>query len=160
MAFDAGAATYTGKAAPPKRVGITTVWWAFRTAINCTATGVKLDDTEHSRRSAKGLTDTLTFTNGLTGSQWADGARPTPSGIAGCDAASIHWTLTPQQDGTLTGSETITVESGCTSAGNATTTPFTATRTSNTVVQPLGNHCVLCQLPVIKAPGHIRCRPL
>jgi hypothetical protein len=127
MVFDASAATYFGKAAPPKRVGIGTVWWAFKSSCNalgCTASGVKVDDTDHSRRAATGLTDTFTFKDG----QWVDIVRPVPSGIVGCDAASIHWTLTPRPDDALVGRETITVESGCTSAGNGVNTPFTMTR--------------------------------
>jgi serine/threonine-protein kinase len=129
MAFDAGAATYTGKAAPPKRTGIDTIWWAFRstcTAAGCTASGVRLDPDNHSVRRSRGDFNDTTLT--YAGGQWANGATSIPPGIPGCSAADVHWTLQPQTDGTLTGSETVTVEGDCTSAGNAITTPIVATR--------------------------------
>jgi hypothetical protein len=70
LVFDIGAATYSGHAAPPKRTGVETIWWAFRsscTPVSCTASGVKLDNTDHTVRSAKNITDTFTFVHGLGG---------------------------------------------------------------------------------------------
>jgi serine/threonine-protein kinase len=129
IAYDDGATTYTGKAAPPKRTGIETVWWAFHsscTAAGCTASGVKLDNADHSVRMSRGdfISTTLTYTGG----QWVNGATSIPAHIPGCDTASTHWTLQPQSDGTLSGVETVTIEGDCTSTGNGIATPITATR--------------------------------
>lgn len=127
LRFDIGAATYRGTAEPPKRSGAITIWWAFQsscTPAGCTAVGVKLDDTDHSVRSPKNITDTLTFISG----RWEDGSTPIPARIPGCDTASIQWAMQPLPDGTLAGIETVTVDSGCPSQGNSTVTPFTVTR--------------------------------
>jgi serine/threonine protein kinase, bacterial len=127
LTFDAAASTYRGGTSP-KRSGIRTIWWAFRsscTPAGCTASGVKLDDTDHSVRSAKNITDTFTYVDG----QWEDAPIPVPDTVApGCPRDSNQWTMRPQPDGTLAGIETITIEGTCGSAGNATITPFTATR--------------------------------
>jgi serine/threonine protein kinase, bacterial len=128
LAFNVADATYRGGGTAPKRTGIRTIWWAFRsscTPVGCTASGVKLDDTDHSVRSAKHTTDTFTFTDG----KWVDAPIASPDTIApGCTDDANQWTLTPQPDGTLAGVETITLEGSCGSAGNATITPFTGTR--------------------------------
>jgi hypothetical protein len=127
FAFDIGAATYRGKATPPQRSGIKTSWFAFRsscTPAGCTANGVRLDPTDRSRRNPVSHTDTFTYTDG----QWVDGTSLIPSDIPGCTTASYQWTLRPRPDGTLDGTETITVEGDCTSTGNRIVTPFTAMR--------------------------------
>jgi serine/threonine protein kinase, bacterial len=137
LVFDIGAATYSGQATPPKRSGVSTVWVAFRsscTPVGCTAGSVKLDNVDHTVRSAKNVTDTFTFVNG----RWENAPRSTPDDIAprstpddiapGCTDDSSHWVLDPQPDGTLAGTETVTLEGSCGSAGNTTVTPFVATR--------------------------------
>jgi hypothetical protein len=95
---------------------------------------VKLDNVDHTVRSAKNVTDTFTFVNG----RWENAPRSTPDDIAprstpddiapGCTDDSSHWVLDPQPDGTLAGTETVTLEGSCGSAGNTTVTPFVATR--------------------------------
>jgi serine/threonine protein kinase, bacterial len=128
LTFDIGAATYSGKATPPKRSGVGTLWWAFRsscTSAGCTAGAVKLDDTDHTVRSAKNITDTFTFADG----QWGDAPFSSPDIVApGCTNDSSQWVLKPQPDGTLAGTETVTLEGSCGSAGNTTVARFTATR--------------------------------
>jgi serine/threonine-protein kinase len=128
LTFDIGAARYRGKAAPPKRSGVATIWWAFRsscTPVACTASAVKLDDTDHTVRSAKNITDTFTYVDG----KWVDAPISHPDNTApGCTNVEDQWTRTPQPDGTLAGVGTVTLEGSCGSAGNTTVNPFTATR--------------------------------
>lgn len=113
LAFDIDAATYSGKASPPKRSGAKTIWWAFRssrTPAGCTASAVKLDDTDHTVSSAKNITDTFTFADG----QWGDAPISSPDTVApGCTNDSSQWVLKPQPDGTLAGTETVTLEGSC-----------------------------------------------
>jgi serine/threonine-protein kinase len=128
LTFNFADATYRGGGTAPKRTGIRTIWWALRsscTPVGCTASAVKLDDTDHSVRSAKNTTDTFTYTDG----KWVDAPISSPDTVApGSTDDANQWTLTPQPDGTLAGVETITLEGSCGSAGNTTITPFTATR--------------------------------
>jgi serine/threonine protein kinase, bacterial len=114
-----------------------TTWWAFRSSCTpaglCTASGVSLDDTDHSVRNANNVTDTLKYTDG----QWVGtpGLVPNTNGPPGCPKDSTQWTWRPQHNGTsttftgtFTGIQTDTIEGSCGSAGNTTLKPFTATR--------------------------------
>ncbi len=128
IVFDVSAATYRGNVVPPKRTGTKTSWWAWRSscpAPGCTASSVKLDDTNHTVASARNVTDSLNYING----QWMEipvSIPPDPP-APGC-TESTQWVLRPQPDGTLAGTETETLEGTCGSQGNTTVTPFVATR--------------------------------
>lgn len=139
LVFDIANATYHGHSTGPKRSGVATIWWAFKsscTPVGCTASGIKLDNTDHTVASAKNITDTFTFVNG----RWEDAPMSSPDTIApGCTNDQDQWTLTPQPDGTLAGVETVTLEGSCGSAGNATITPFTATRIGGVPAGLLGS---------------------
>lgn len=77
LVYRIGDATYRGHAGPPKRSGVATVWWAFKsscTPVGCTASGIKLDNTDHTIASAKTITDTFTFVSG----QWEDAPMSGP----------------------------------------------------------------------------------
>lgn len=125
---DLAKATYRGNAIPPRQTGTRTNWYAWRShcdPVGCTADGVELDPTDHTRVSRRNLADSANFING----QWVEVAVAVPSNdVSGCDGSMTQFVLRPQPDGSLTGAETITVQGTCGSAGNTTVIPFTAIR--------------------------------
>lgn len=125
---DVAHATYQGNAPAPKRAGILLSWWAFRSSCTpaaCTASGVKLDDINHSIPSAIHIDDTLRYAD----AQWSEVPVLLPGEVPGwCNAVASQWQLRPQPDGTLVGTETLTITANCPAKGNTTITPITATR--------------------------------
>lgn len=125
---DVAHATYQGNAPAPKRAGILLSWWAFRSSCTpaaCTASGVKLDDINHSIPSAIHIDDKLRYADG----QWSELPVLLPGEVPGwCNGVASQWELRPQPDGTLVGTETLTITADCPAKGNVTITPITATR--------------------------------
>lgn len=117
--------------------GAGTNWWAFRSACTssgCAATGTRLDDTTHQAAGGPdgGQTDTLRFVGGY----WQGAPEQQrvgctrPGGPAGAtQQETIAWSLAPQSDGTLRGTETETVLSNeCGAQGAVVRVPVVATR--------------------------------
>jgi serine/threonine-protein kinase len=115
-------------------------WWAFRsscTPTRCVATGAGLAD--NNRQEPSGTADVVQFTDG----RWQDtpylqdpqpceatysGPEKIPGGNA-ADTSTINWSLEPQTDGTLHGTQTSTVlTDGCGKQGKVYKTPIVATR--------------------------------
>ncbi len=117
--------------------GAGTNWWAFRSACTssgCAATGTRLDDATHQAAGGPdgGQTDTLRFVGGY----WQGAPEQQrvgctrPGGPAGAtQQETIAWSLAPQSDGTLRGTETETVLSNeCGAQGAVVRVPVVATR--------------------------------
>ncbi|HEY2501244.1 MAG TPA: serine/threonine-protein kinase [Mycobacterium sp.] len=117
--------------------GSDTNWWAFRSACTtngCAATGAKLDDTNHQVASTAdgGETDTLRFVGGYwqgAPQQERVGCRQPNRQVRATQQETVAWSLAPQPDGTLRGTETETVlSSECGAQGAVVRLPVVATR--------------------------------
>ncbi|WP_201406982.1 serine/threonine-protein kinase [Mycobacterium paraintracellulare] len=117
--------------------GAATDWWAFRSACTtsgCAATGTQLDDATHKLASTidGGQTDTLRYVGGYwqgSPEQLRVGCS-SPNGRApAAQQETVAWSLAPQTDGTLRGTETETVLSNeCGAQGAVVRVPVVATR--------------------------------
>jgi serine/threonine protein kinase, bacterial len=117
--------------------GAATNWWAFRSACTtngCAATGTQLDDTSHQVASTidGGQTDTLHFVGGYwqgTPEQERVGCTQPNGQVTATQQETVAWSLAPQSDGTLRGTETETVLSNeCGARGAVVRTPVVAAR--------------------------------
>jgi len=117
--------------------GAATNWWAFRSACTtngCVATGTKLDDATHQVASTTdgGETDTLRFVGGYwqgTPAQERVGCVLPNGQVRAAQQETIAWSLVPQADGTLRGTQTETVLSNeCGAQGAVVRVPVVATR--------------------------------
>jgi serine/threonine-protein kinase len=109
-------------------------WWAFRsscTSTRCVATGAGLAD--NNRQEPSGSADVVQFTDG----RWQDTPYledPMPCHTAGTgndstETETIGWSLEPQPDGTLHGTQTATVLTNeCGHQRYVYKTPLVATR--------------------------------
>jgi serine/threonine protein kinase, bacterial len=127
----------TTNGVPFHQDGADTNWWAFRSACTtngCAATGVQLDDANHQVASTSdgGQTDTLRFVAGY----WQGSPQQErlgcvqPNGqVTATQQETVAWSLAPQSDGTLRGTETVTVLSNeCGAQGAVVRVPVVATR--------------------------------
>jgi serine/threonine protein kinase, bacterial len=114
-----------------------TSWWDFRSACTtngCAASGTQLDDANHQIASTTdgGHTDTLRFAAGY----WQGSPQQErlgciqPNGqVRATQQETVAWSLAPQADGTLRGTETDTVLSNeCGAQGAVVRVPVVATR--------------------------------
>ncbi|MBW0016570.1 MAG: serine/threonine protein kinase [Mycobacterium sp.] len=115
----------------------TSDWWAFRsdcTTSGCAATGTQLDDATHqvANTADGGQTDVLRFVGGYWqgAPQQARVGCHQPNGqVTATQQETIAWSLAPQADGTLRGTETQTVLSNeCGAQGAVVRIPVVATR--------------------------------
>lgn len=117
--------------------GATTDWWAFRSACTtngCAATGTQLDDATHQLASTTGggQADTLRYVGGY----WQGAPEQLRVGCAqpnghapATQQETVAWSLAPQADGTLRGTQTETVLSNeCGAQGAVVRVPVVATR--------------------------------
>ncbi|OMC17811.1 nuclease PIN [Mycobacterium sp. SP-6446] len=127
----------TGNGVAIRQDSADTDWWAFRSACTtngCAATGTLLDDADHQVASTAGggQTDTLRFVAGYwQGAPQQERVRcVAPDGLAGAtQQETVAWSLAPQADGTLRGTETQTVMSNeCGAQGAVVRIPVVATR--------------------------------
>ncbi|HZC25665.1 MAG TPA: serine/threonine-protein kinase, partial [Actinopolymorphaceae bacterium] len=114
-----------------------TDWWAFRSACTtngCAATGTLLDDANHQVASTAngGETDTLRFVAGYwQGAPQQERLRcvPPDGQAAATQQETVAWSLAPQADGTLRGTETETALSNeCGAQGAVVRIPVVANR--------------------------------
>lgn len=105
-----------------------TRWWAFRSACSesgCVAVGAEVDQGDHDE--ATGSVDVLRFADG----RWQQG-RPRRTQIPcgnSTATAEAAWSMRRLADGSLEGSETVTVVTDeCGTKGDVSTHPFVATR--------------------------------
>jgi serine/threonine protein kinase, bacterial len=112
-------------------------WWAFHavcTTNGCAATGSQLDDAAHQVASTTdgGQTDVLRFVAGYwqgTPQQQRVGCRQPSGQVKSTQQETVAWSLAPQSDGTLRGTETETVLSNeCGAQGAVVRIPVVATR--------------------------------
>jgi len=112
-------------------------WWAFKsvcTTNGCAATGTQLDDTTHQTANTTngGLTDTMRFVGGYwqgTPQQERVGCHTANAQVRATQQETVAWSLAPQADGTLRGTETETVLSNeCGSQGAVVRVPVVASR--------------------------------
>ncbi|MCV7413583.1 nuclease PIN [Mycobacterium florentinum] len=117
--------------------GSDTNWWAFRSACTtngCAASGTKLDDTNHQVASTAdgGETDTLRYVGGYwqgAPQQERVGCHQPNGQVLATQQETVAWSLAPQPDGTLRGTETETVLSNeCGAQGAVVRVPVVATR--------------------------------
>lgn len=117
--------------------GATTNWWAFRsvcTTKGCAATGAQLDDATHqvTNTAEGGQTDTLRFANGYwqgAPQQQRVGCTEPKGKAQATQQETVAWSLAPQPDGTLRGTETETVLTNeCSAQGAVVRVPVVATR--------------------------------
>jgi serine/threonine protein kinase, bacterial len=120
--------------------GPATSWWAFHSACTgngCAATGTQLDDATHQAVSTTdgGQTDTLHFVGGYwqgAPAQQRVGCTQPNGQVRATQQETIAWSLAPQADGTLRGTETETVLSNeCGAQGAVVRVPVVATRTGD-----------------------------
>lgn len=120
--------------------GAATGWWAFRsvcTTNGCAATGTQLDDATHqvANTTDGGQTDTLRFVSGYwqgAPTQQRVGCTQPNGQVRATQQETIAWSLAPQADGTLRGTETETVLSNeCGGQGAVVRVPVVATRTGD-----------------------------
>jgi serine/threonine protein kinase, bacterial len=130
----------TGNGVQIRHDGADTDWWAFRsvcTANGCAATGTQLDDTTHQTASTAdgGQTDTMRFVGGYwqgAPQQERVGCTQPNGQVTATQQETVAWSLVPQTDGTLRGTETETVLSNeCGAQGAVVRTPVVATRTGD-----------------------------
>ncbi|OBA60914.1 nuclease PIN [Mycobacterium sp. 1100029.7] len=135
LTYDRSKRTTNG--VPIRHDGSATDWWAFRSACTtngCAATGTKLDDNNHQVASTAdgGETDTLRFVGGYwqgAPEQERIGCRQPNGQVLATQQETIAWSLAPQPDGTLRGTETETVLSNeCGAQGAVVRVPVVATR--------------------------------
>jgi serine/threonine-protein kinase len=135
LTYDQSKQTTNG--VPIRQDGTDSNWWAFRsacTANGCAATGTQLDDATHKVASTAdgGQSNTLRFVAGY----WQGAPQQErlgcvqPSGqVRATQQETVAWSLAPQADGTLRGTETRTVTSNeCGAQGAVVRTPVVATR--------------------------------
>jgi serine/threonine protein kinase, bacterial len=129
--------TRTTNGIPIRHGGADTNWWAFRsmcTTTGCAATGTQLDDATHQVASTTdgGQTDTLRFVGGYwqgAPQQERVGCTQPNGQVRATQQETIAWSLAPQADGTLRGTETETVLSNeCGAQGAVVRVPVVATR--------------------------------
>jgi serine/threonine-protein kinase len=128
----------TGNGVPIRHDGASTAWWAFRwvctTANGCAATGTQLDDADHQVASTAdgGHTDTLHFINSYwqgTPQQELVGCTEPTGQVAATQKETVTWSLAPQPDGSLRGTQTETVLSNeCGAQGAVLRVPVVAIR--------------------------------
>jgi len=130
----------TGNGVQIRHDGPTTDWWAFRSACTsngCAATGTQLDDTNHQVASTAdgGQTDSLRYVGGYwqgAPQQERVGCTQSNGQVTATQQETVAWSLAPQADGTLRGTETETVLSDeCGAQGAVVRTPVVATRTGD-----------------------------
>jgi serine/threonine protein kinase, bacterial len=135
LTYDQSTRTTNGVAI--HQAGANTDWWAFRSACTtngCAATGTLLDGANHQVASTSngGETDTLRFVAGY----WQGAPRRERLGcvqpneqVRATQQDTVAWSLAPQADGTLRGTETQTVVSNeCGAQGAVVRIPVVATR--------------------------------
>ncbi|BBY20862.1 serine/threonine-protein kinase [Mycobacterium stomatepiae] len=114
-----------------------TDWWAFRSACTtngCAASGTKLDSANHKVASSAdgGETDTLRYVGGYwqgAPQQERIGCRQPNGQVLATQQETVAWSLAPQPDGTLRGTETETVLSNeCGAQGAVVRVPVVAAR--------------------------------
>ncbi|ASW90802.1 serine/threonine-protein kinase [Mycobacterium marseillense] len=117
--------------------GAATDWWAFRSACTtngCAATGTQLDETTHQLASTTdgGQADTLRYVGGYwqgAPEQLRVGCTLPNGHVPATQQETVAWSLAPQADGTLRGTETETVLSNeCGAQGAVVRVPVVATR--------------------------------
>ncbi|OBG37259.1 serine/threonine-protein kinase [Mycobacterium sp. E3198] len=128
----------TGNGIPIRHDGASTAWWAFRwvcTATNgCAATGTQLDDANHQVAATTdgGQTDTLHFISGYwqgAPQQERVGCTQPNGQVTATQQETIAWSLAPQADGSLRGTQTETVLTNeCGAQGAVVRVPMVATR--------------------------------
>ena len=138
LTYDRSKRTTNGT--PIRHDGAATNFWAFRsvcTTSGCAATGTQLDDTTHQTVSTTdgGQTDALRFVGGYWQGapvQERLGCRQANGQVTATQQETVAWSLAPQADGTLRGTETETVLSNeCGSQGAVVRVPVVATRTGD-----------------------------
>ena len=138
LTYDRSKKTTNG--VPIRHDGATSDWWAFRsvcTTNGCAATGTQLDDATHQVASTTdgGQTDTLRFVGGYwqgAPQQERVGCRLSNGQVSATQQETVAWSLAPQADGTLRGTETETVLSNeCGAQGAVVRVPVVATRTGD-----------------------------
>jgi len=127
----------TGNGIPIRHDWPNTAWWAFHwvctTTNGCAATGTQLDDANHQVASAidGGHTDTLHFVSGYwqgTPQQERVGCTQPNGQVTATQQETIVWSLAPQSDGSLRGTQTETVLSNeCGAQGAVVRVPVVAT---------------------------------
>jgi serine/threonine-protein kinase len=127
----------TTNGVPIRHDGSDTNWWTFRSACTtngCAATGAMLDDTNHQVASTAdgGETDTLRFVGGYwqgAPQQERVGCRQPNGQVRATQQETVAWSLAPQPDGTLRGTETETALSNeCGAQGAVVRVPVVAAR--------------------------------
>jgi serine/threonine protein kinase, bacterial len=135
LTYDQSKRTTNG--VPIRQDGADTNWWAFRSACTtngCAATGTQLDDATHQVASTTdgGQTDTLRFVAGYwqgTPQQERLGCVQPNGQVRATQQETVAWSLAPQADGTLRGTETETVLTNeCSAQGAVVRVPVVATR--------------------------------
>lgn len=120
--------------------GAGTDWWAFRsvcTTNGCAATGARLDDANHQLASNTdgGRTDSLRYVGGYwqgAPEQLRVGCTAPNGQLPATQQETVAWSLAPQADGTLRGTETETVLSNeCGAQGAVVRLPVVATRAAD-----------------------------
>jgi serine/threonine protein kinase, bacterial len=109
-----------------------TTWWAFRSSCTptlCVAAGDQLE--KNNQQEPAERPGVATFTDG----QWQNTPTLAQSDCEtgnGSAAETVHWSFEPQPDGTLRGSETVTILTNeCGGQGNVFITPLVVTRTGD-----------------------------
>ena len=127
----------TGNGVQIRHDGPATDWWAFQSACTpngCGATGTQLDEANHQVASTAdgGQTDTLRYVGGYwqgAPQQERVGCTQPNGQVTATQQETVAWSLAPQADGTLRGTETETVLSNeCGAQGAVVRTPVVATR--------------------------------
>ncbi len=127
----------TGNGVQIRHDGPATDWWAFHSACTsngCAATGTQLDDANHQVASTTdgGQTDSLRYVGGYwqgAPQQERVGCTQPNGQVNATQQETVAWSLAPQADGTLRGTETETVLSNeCGAQGAVVRTPVVATR--------------------------------
>ena len=125
---------------PIRHDGATANWWAFRsvcTTNGCAATGTQLDDATHQTVDTTdgGQADTLRFVGGYWQGapvQERVGCRLPNGQVTATQRETVAWSLAPQADGTLRGTETETVVTNeCGAQGAVVRVPVVANRVSD-----------------------------
>jgi serine/threonine protein kinase, bacterial len=135
--FDYDKSKRTTNGVPLRHDIAATSWWAFNsvcTTNGCGTTGTQLDDATHrvAGTTDGGQTDTLRFVAGY----WQGAPQPArvgcrqPNGqVRATQQETVAWSLAPQADGTLRGTETETVLSNeCGAQGAVVRVPVVAIR--------------------------------
>lgn len=135
--LDYDASKRTGNGIQIRHDAAGTDWWAFRSACTtngCAAAGTQLDDANHQVASTTdgGQSDTLRFVGGYwegAPAQERVGCTQPNGQVRATQQETVAWSLVPQADGTLRGTQTETVLSNeCGAQGAVVRTPVVATR--------------------------------